>query len=249
MNDNPADQPITPPSQDALYKQGMQLIPIVAGCILRQIPSYASVTRDDLESAGREGLVDAVRKYNPQRGNFKSYAEWRIKGAMLDEIRGTDHLSRCLREETSQFSRYVREFEQEHGRSPDPEEAMRDLYLDTLDEYHALHFAADLGQSLRRLETVLPSGDQHAEAEHPESLRDTKNPENAYLHAETNHALREGLARLTPKQRELVDMLAQGNSPADIARELGVTEGAISHRLRGTEETLRQYFERRGLLS
>src|SRR5262245_41779216 len=64
--------------------------------IARRLPPHISV--EDLIGAGFMGLVDAYRRYEPSRcDRFDAYAEYRIRGAMLDELRLHDPLSRALR--------------------------------------------------------------------------------------------------------------------------------------------------------
>lgn len=62
------------------------------------VPLGALIDRDDVESAGLVGLIDAVDRFDPERGvPFEAYAKVRIRGAILDEIRSIDHLGRADR--------------------------------------------------------------------------------------------------------------------------------------------------------
>lgn len=62
------------------------------------VPLGALIDRDDVESAGLVGLIDAVDRFDPERGvPFEAYATVRIRGAILDEIRSIDHLGRADR--------------------------------------------------------------------------------------------------------------------------------------------------------
>lgn len=72
------------------------LIKTVAGRLAMRLPSH--VDQNDLLSAGIMGLLDAIEKFDPEKGvAFKSYAEFRIRGAMLDELRTMDWVPRSVR--------------------------------------------------------------------------------------------------------------------------------------------------------
>ncbi|MGH7434320.1 MAG: sigma-70 family RNA polymerase sigma factor [Polyangiaceae bacterium] len=88
-----ATQPAQPTREDLeLY---MPLVRQVVGRLLRKLPP--NVLRDDLISAGTSGLLDALRK-NPERGPaFDWYARIRIRGAVVDELRAQDWLTRRAR--------------------------------------------------------------------------------------------------------------------------------------------------------
>src|SRR4051812_20216500 len=76
-----------------------RMIPVIrrmACRLARRLPSHVCV--DDLVSAGFVGLVTAYRRFDDSRGDdFGAFAEVRIRGAMIDELRALDPLSRDLR--------------------------------------------------------------------------------------------------------------------------------------------------------
>lgn len=77
----------------------LPFIKYMARRLVSQIPPH--IERGDLVSAGVLGLIDAIRKYDPSRDNqFKTYAEFRIRGAMLDEVRSYDWVSKTIRQKT-----------------------------------------------------------------------------------------------------------------------------------------------------
>src|SRR5438105_14748488 len=74
--------------QQTQAAQYLPLIERVAKRLVRRLPSHVDV--GDLISAGMLGLADAMTRFDPKRETrFEEYAEWSIKGAMLDELRGT----------------------------------------------------------------------------------------------------------------------------------------------------------------
>lgn len=96
---------------------------------------------DDLWSAGAIGLIDAARRFDAGLGlRFESFAEHRIRGAMLDELRRLDHLPRRLRNDLDRVAASRKRLAQELCRDPEPEELAADLgiELETLAELEAL---------------------------------------------------------------------------------------------------------------
>ena len=94
------------------------------------------VDKDELYHVGSIGLLDAVDKFDPKRDvKFKTYAEFRIKGAILDELRSMDWVPRSVRSATNEWSHAWRKKTFEHGREPTDQEMAEELEM-TLDEYH-----------------------------------------------------------------------------------------------------------------
>jgi RNA polymerase sigma factor for flagellar operon FliA len=96
--------------------------------LARRLPSHVNV--EDLMGAGFVGLADALNKYDrsgPDR--FEAYADCRIKGAMLDELRSYDPLSRDLRDLNNRIVAVVRTLTAELGRPPEEIEIAQKLEL------------------------------------------------------------------------------------------------------------------------
>lgn len=86
---------------------------------------------DDLWSAGALGLLDAARRFDvAQAVRFETFAEHRIRGAMLDELRRLDHLPRRLRSDVEKVAAAKKELEGELGRDPEAEEVAERLGMD-----------------------------------------------------------------------------------------------------------------------
>jgi RNA polymerase sigma factor for flagellar operon FliA len=86
---------------------------------------------DDLWSAGALGLIEAARRYDGARGaSFETFAEHRVRGAMLDELRRMDHLPRRLRNRTDDLQKSKRKLSAELGRDATIDEVAADLKID-----------------------------------------------------------------------------------------------------------------------
>jgi RNA polymerase sigma factor for flagellar operon FliA len=91
-----------------------------------------AVSADDLWSAGALGLLDAARKFDATRDvRFETYAEHRIRGAMLDEMRRMDHLPRRLRDQTEEVERARARLGQKLKREPTAEELSEEVGVDS----------------------------------------------------------------------------------------------------------------------
>lgn len=122
--------------RDQLITDYAPLIRFVAQRIAARLPSNIDI--DDLISAGVIGLMDAIEKYDPSRDNkFKTYAEFRIRGAILDELRSQDWVPRSVRDKAKKIERTFSELEQKLGRTVSDEEVSEALGVE-LGEYYEI---------------------------------------------------------------------------------------------------------------
>ena len=104
------------------------LIRFIAKKISIRLP--ANIELEDLISSGVIGLMDAIDKYDSNRDNkFKTYAEFRIRGAILDELRSQDWVPRSIRDKAKLLEKANLELESELGRLPKEEEVAKKLNL------------------------------------------------------------------------------------------------------------------------
>lgn len=127
---------LTQTQKDSLIKEYAPLIKFIAQKIASRLPS--NIELDDLISSGVIGLMDAIDKYDPARDNkFKTYAEFRVRGAILDELRSQDWVPRSIRDKSKVLDRTIAQLEQDLGRSPSDEEIAKALNI-SQDEFHDL---------------------------------------------------------------------------------------------------------------
>jgi RNA polymerase sigma factor for flagellar operon FliA len=107
--------------REALIKEFAPTIKYLASRLAVRLPSYLDA--EDLFSVGLIGLLNAFDRYDPTReAKFKTYAEYRIRGAMLDEIRSMDWIPRSVRDRISLLQRTCDGLQKRLGRPPSEEE-------------------------------------------------------------------------------------------------------------------------------
>ena len=125
---------IDPGDKERLILEYAPTIKYIAQRIAARLPPHIGL--DDLINAGVIGLIDAIAKYDPSRDNtFKTYAEFRIRGAMLDELRSLDWVPRSVRQKESALERAYEALERRLGRSARDEEVAEVLGI-ALDEFY-----------------------------------------------------------------------------------------------------------------
>ncbi len=127
---------LDPARREELILAYTPLIKYMANRLAARLP--ASVAVDDLVSAGIIGLIDAIDKFDVSKEvQFKTYAEFRIRGAMLDELRALDWVPRSVRRKLTELEHAHLELEKQFGRTPTDEEMAARLGLD-LEGYYRL---------------------------------------------------------------------------------------------------------------
>ena len=115
-------------SRDSMMLEYFSLVKIVAKKMATRLP--ASVDYDDLVSAGLIGLMQALERYKPEKGfKFKTYAEFRIRGAMIDELRSQDWCPKGMRQKAKQFERICEKLRQKKGRKATDKELCQALHI------------------------------------------------------------------------------------------------------------------------
>ena len=205
---------------DALVREHLPLVGHLVREMLGRVPAH--VNRDDLTSAGLAALAAAGKSYDPTRGTpFGSFATVRIRGALLDELRGLDWASRSVRHRARKIETAAAELTAQLGRTPTDTELAATLGVAVAE----LHSAAD---DVQRAVVLSLQGFAAGTAEDLVPDR-TQGPEELLLHREKIGYLHQAIAALPERLRHVVTAyFFQERSMNDIAAELGVTESRIS---------------------
>ncbi len=121
-------KPLPFPDRETLVNEFLPGIRYHASSLKLRLPQ--SIEMDDLVSSGVVGLLDAAEKFDSSRGiKFKTYAEFRIRGAMLDYLREMDWFSRAARQNANRLENAYARLENTLGRPPREEEVAADLKI------------------------------------------------------------------------------------------------------------------------
>ena len=203
---------------DALVTANLPLVGYHVSELLGRVPSY--VSRDDLASAGSLALVQAAQAYDATTGvPFARYAALRIRGALLDELRSMDWVSRGARQRARRVGTTSDELTSRLGRAPSREELAATLGT-TVAEVDAARSDAE-----RRILSIEAFDSAIADTVSEPSI----GPEETLLVTEKLQHLRAAVTTLPDRLRYVVEQLFYQDRPVvDLAEELGVTQSRIS---------------------
>jgi RNA polymerase sigma factor for flagellar operon FliA len=213
------------PDTEAYEKWVIQFSPLIrflAHRLAFRLPPYLDV--DDLIHAGVIGLMDAVGKYDPMKQvQFKTYAEFRIRGAMLDEIRSLDWVPRSVHEKMHLFQKTYDHLAKSLGRAPEEAEIAASLSMNQ-EEYEKFLFEAK-GVSLLRLE------DLGVADENPFDLiadPASEDPFSSLLAQDTRQVLMNAVSHLPEKEKRVVSFYyIEELTMKEIGQTLGITESRV----------------------
>ena len=214
--------------RDQLAKHYAPLVKRIAYHLMAKLP--ASVQVEDIIQNGMLGLLDAMSRYEEGLGaQFETYAVQRIRGAMLDELRDGDWLSRGSRKSQKQIEQAVRALEQKLGRAPAESEIAEALEM-PLADYQSL-LGRVRGTQLVYLEDM--GGGTDAEGESgflDRHLADADaDPMSLLKDQRLRQALVGAIDSLPERERHIMGMYSeQDMSLKEIAAVLGVTESRVS---------------------
>ena len=211
--------------RNALIKQYQPLVRRLAHHMMAKLPP--SVEVDDLIQVGLIGLADALTRYEASQGvQFETFATQRIRGAMLDELRENDWMSRGSRKSQKEIEMAMRRVEHRLGRTPKESEIAAELGM-TLEDYQNL-LGKVRGTQLVYLEDMAgrnEDDDSYLDRHVADSAADPLNMLRA-------HKLREALVaaiKLLPEREQYIMSMyyEQDMNLKEIAAVLDVTESRI----------------------
>ncbi len=220
----------TEPLNDAeqLLHEYLPMIRYHAGQLIRRVPD--SMEMDDLMDAGVLGLLDGAQRFDASRGvKFKTFAAYRVRGAMIDYLRQFDWLPRGMRDTSKQLQQALLELEQQHGRPAEDAEV-------------AIHLGISMREYRTRLEQVrgmavvyfddLPRFNGNEDAlnvlESMEGNRDQQPEYQTAVHQFAGH-LADAIGKLPARERIILTLYYYEElSMKEVALVLGLTESRVS---------------------
>jgi RNA polymerase sigma factor FliA len=213
--------------EDELVQQYLPLVKNIVGRMAMTLPAHVDL--QDLYSAGLVGLLNAMRNFDPTNAaSFETYARFRIRGSMFDELRRMDWVPRSVHEKARKVQRMIQELEQDKGRVPTEAEVAKGLKISAADYQEWL-------QEIRPATFVCldaaPNADSDSNATQYESIADPRqeNPIDGASRNELTALIAARLDQLPETQRKVLALYYfEDMRLREIAEVFGVTESRIS---------------------
>ncbi|MED5619867.1 RNA polymerase sigma factor FliA [Ideonella sp. BN130291] len=210
---------------DSLLKQYSPLVRRLAHQMIAKLP--ANVEVDDLIQVGMIGLNDALSRFDAAQGvQFETFATQRIRGAMLDELRGSDWMSRGNRRQQRSIEAAVHKLEQKLGRAPQESEIAKEMGL-SLTEYQEL-LGKVRGTQLVYLEDMSGDDGDDDYLDRHVTVNEDVNPLGVLQDRRMREALVEAIKHLPEREQYVMSMYYEHDmNLKEIAAVLGVTESRV----------------------
>ncbi len=210
------------PEVQSRFAEALPLVDIVARQIMRSLGRVADL--EELMSFGREGLWDAARRFDASRGvPFRGYANFRVRGAIIDGVRASARLSRRTHERLNGLQAATRV----------SEGAYEDLAAPRAPGSGSAEAEQALGDHLAAMATAMAAGliapTAHDEDGQRTLVATSENPEEAYGSAELRGALESAILDLPHEEAELVRRhYLEGARFDHVAKDLGLSKSWAS---------------------
>lgn len=229
-------------SREQLIMDHLPQVRLIARRIHERLPDCVSL--EDLVSTGIVGLISAIDRFDPAHNvKLKTYAEYKIRGAILDSLRGLDWAPRQQRKRTKQIEAAIAHLEQRHHRAPTEEEIAAELDL-TMPEYR--EWLVDIrGVNLGRLESAGPDDDGRDLLKY---ISDNEElwPSRIVEKTELERLLAEAIQRMPQVEKTVLSLYYQEElTLREISGMLHLHESRISQLKSQAILRLRSYIEKR----
>ncbi len=212
--------------KEQIINESLPFIKYTAARLSWRLPPHLTV--DDLISVGIMGLLDAIERYDEGIAKLKTFAEFRIKGAMLDELRANDLVPASMKKKASEIRRAHVELERSLGRMPEDHEIADRLNI-SVDEYYKILQDSDL--HLLRFEDFVDDDDEGKRLDLTNCLSNPseKNPLQLFENKREKELLASMISKLPEKEKLVLSLYYwEELNMKEIAKVLGITEGRVS---------------------
>lgn len=228
-----------PSLKEVLIRHYLPVVRYIAERMIERLPH--NVQLEDLVSVGVFGLMEAVDRFDPERGvKFESYCSRRIQGAMLDELRSIDWIPRITRQKVNKLEAVFGRLEREYGRPPTDEEVCAAMGLSRREleilyrDYHAC-----------TLYSMQKSSDQEESEYGIEAVQDRRVLD-PFEHVSRQDLIEYIKQRLTQKERYIWMLYYQEElTMKEIGEVLNLSESRVSQMHAKLLLKLRSYLKQR----
>jgi RNA polymerase sigma factor for flagellar operon FliA len=211
--------------RERLIEEHLPQVRLIARRIHDRLPPHVNL--DDLISTGIVGLISAIDRYQPSQGvKLRTYAEYKIRGAILDSLRGMDWAPRRQRRRAKEIERAVAAAEQRMQAAPSEEDVAKELGIG-VEEYREWASEAKT-LSVSSIDNAFPDDDRR-EVSRQVPAREELLPSNLFERAELERLLARALERMPQPERTVLSLYYHEElSLREIARVMGLHESRIS---------------------
>ena len=209
-------------ARNKVWQEHQDAVDYVARRLASTLPRH--VPLDDLKSAGQLGLLDAINKFDPDKGfKFETYALTRIRGSILDDLRSQDWVPRSVRQRDRKIDTATQDLIHDLGREPTNEEIA--AYLDkSVDEV----VAAKAANYSNQITTIDQTTSEEGQLTVADTLASDDGDPLSLMSAINIDSVVEAIRRLPHREGLTLTMhYALGMTLADIGRNFGVTESRV----------------------
>jgi len=228
--------------RERLILEHLPQVRLIARRIHERLPE--SVNLDDLISTGTLGLIAAIDRFDPRHNvKLKTYAEYKIRGAILDSLRGLDWAPRQQRKRSKMIEAAIAEAEQRLHRAPTEEEIAAGLHL-TLEEYH--EWLVDIrGVNLGSLEVSSPDEEDRSLLKYISD--DEENwPSRLLERSELQRLLADAIEKMPRTERTVITLYYHEElTLREISKVVNLHESRVSQLKSQAILRLRSYVEKR----
>jgi RNA polymerase sigma factor for flagellar operon FliA len=228
--------------RERLILEHLPQVRLIARRIHERLPENISL--DDLVSTGVVGLISAIDKFDPtQNVKLRTYAEYKIRGAILDSLRGLDWAPRQQRKRSKMIEAAISAAEQRLHRAPSEEEIAIELHL-TLDDYH--EWLVDIrGVNLGSLEVASPDEENRSLLKYISD--DEENwPSRLLERSELQRLLADAIDRIPRTERTVITLYYHEElTLREISKIVNLHESRVSQLKSQAILRLRSYVEKR----
>lgn len=209
--------------KEECLKEYAPLVKRIAHHMMLKLPG--SVEVDDLIQSGMMGLLDAASRYDELRGaQFETYAAQRIRGAMLDELRGADWLPRSMRRDMRRIETAISRLQQKLGKMPNETEIAKELGVSLLEYQQILQESR--GAQLFYYEDFHGEGDEDFFDRF--TVDNDANPLELLQDERFREELIRAIERLPERERQMMGMhYEQDMNLREIGEVMGVSESRV----------------------
>jgi RNA polymerase sigma factor for flagellar operon FliA len=216
---------MSPLEKEKVIKDFLPVVRYTAYRLSWRLPPQISV--DDLISVGLNGLFDALERFEQGKVKLKTYAQYRIKGAMLDELRAVEWIPRSRKKKINTLKRVHGQLEKELKRLPEDEEVAAALDI-SLDEYYQILDESKGGLTFKFEDYEASPDGQHVNLVDNIEDPNEKNPLSILMELDQKKTMARLIDELPSKEKMVLSLYYwEELTMKEVGAVLGVTESRV----------------------